>query len=315
MPIDRAQKKKLRIAAAHWTKKTKEPPHRGLTRRWWQHPVIVRHVTKTICGAPLDRLAAGDVSLLERWLPGRVFDKGVSIGCGTGKKEVTLLRSGLVSRFDLYEISEARIEQGREIADRHRVGDRITWHNCVVDFESGALDAEHDLVYWNNALHHMFEVDQAVRWSKRALRPGGYLYVNDFVGPTRMQWPDEALAIASRARELLPRRLLKRPTGKGYLPTSLKRPDPYKLAAEDPTECADSADILPAIRRHFNAAWIKPTGGTIYHSALNDVIHNFTDEDAPLLEWLLLLDDACTLAGHTHYAVALAPRETAEHAR
>jgi hypothetical protein len=27
---------------------------------------------------------------------------------------------------------------------------------------------------------------------------------------------------------------------------------------------------------------------------------------------MLLLDDVCTMAGHTHYAVALAPREAAE---
>ena len=302
----------LRTAAAHWTRKTKERPYQGPTR-WWQHPIIVRHVNRSICGAPVDGPAAGDVSLLERRVPERVFDKGISVGCGSGGKEMTLMRAGLVSHFDLYEISDARIQQGQELADRHGLANRITWHNRTVDFESAALDAEHDLVYWNNALHHMFDVDQAVQWSKRALQPNAYLYVNDFVGPNRMQWPDEALAIASRARELLPQRLLKRPTGKGYLPTSVQRCDPHKLAAEDPTECADSADILPAIRRHFPAACVKPTGGTIYHAALNDAIANFTEEDTPQLEMLLLLDDVCTMAGHTDYAIALAPREAAEH--
>ena len=88
------------------------------------------------------------------------------------------------------------------------------------------------------------------------------------------------------------------------IPTSLRR--------TIPTECADSDDILPAVRRHFPAAWIKPTGGTIYHAALHNVIANFTDEDTPLLELMLLLDDVCTMAGYTHYAVALAPREAAE---
>ncbi len=100
---------------------------------------------------------------------------------------------------------------------------------------------------------------------------------------------------------------------KGTFRQAFKRPDPDKLAAADPTECADSADILPAVRRHFPAAWIKPTGGAIYHSALHNVIVNFTDEDTPLLELMLLLDDVCTMSGHTHYAVALAPREAAEH--
>ncbi len=44
----------------------------------------------------------------------------------------------------------------------------------------------------------------------------------------------------------------------------------------------------------------------------HDIIANFTDEDTPLLEMLLLLDDVCTESGHTHYAVALAPRDGAE---
>ncbi len=309
MALDRSEM--VRTAAAHWTKKAKEP-YQGPTR-WWQHPLIVRHVNESICGVPVDGEAAGDVWLLERRLPGRVFGRGISIGCGSGPKEMALLRAGLVSHFDLYEVSDARIQQGQELTEHYRLHNRIGWHHRVVDFASGALDGEYDLVYWNNALHHMLDVDQAVQWSKRALRPGGYLYVNDFVGPNRMQWPDEALALASRAREHLPKRLLKRPTGEGYLPTRVKRVDPDKLAAVDPTECADSEDILPAIRRHFPSAWIKPIGGTIYHSALHNVIVNFTDEDTPLLEMLLLLDDVCTMSGHTHYAVALAPREAAQH--
>ena len=310
MALDRAQM--LGIAAARWTRKTKRGP-RDRPISWWEHPGIVRHVNKSICGTAVEGLGAGDVHLLQRRVPGRVFDRAISVGCGNGGKEVTLLAAGLVSHFDLYEISEARVEQGQEVAERFGVGERISWHTRTADLTGSTLDGAYDLVYWNNALHHMLDVDEAVRWTKRALRPDGYVYMNDFVGPNRMQWPDEALAIASRARELLPRRLLKRPAGEGYLPSTIERPDPDKLAAADPTECADSDDILPAIRRHFPAAWIKPTGGTVYHTALHKIIANFTEEDAPLLETLLLLDDVCTMAGHTHYAVALAAVDAVGH--
>jgi hypothetical protein len=104
--------------------------------------------------------------------------------------------AGVVSHLDLYEISGARIQQGKELADRYGLGQRITWHNRAADFSTTALDGEYDLVHWNNALHHMLNVDQAVQWTKRALRADGYLYMNDFVGPNRMQWPDETLASA-----------------------------------------------------------------------------------------------------------------------
>jgi hypothetical protein len=43
----------LRTAAAHWTRKTKQRTYQGPTR-WWQHPIIVHHVNKSICGAAVD---------------------------------------------------------------------------------------------------------------------------------------------------------------------------------------------------------------------------------------------------------------------
>jgi hypothetical protein len=76
----------LRTAPAHWTRKTEEGPPQGPTS-WWEHPLIVSHVNKSICGAPIEGLGAGDVSLLERRLPDRVVERAISIGCGAGGKE------------------------------------------------------------------------------------------------------------------------------------------------------------------------------------------------------------------------------------
>jgi hypothetical protein len=36
----------------------------------------------------------------------------------------------------------------------------------------------------------MFDVDGAVAWSKTVLKPGGVMYVEEFVGPDRFQWSD-----------------------------------------------------------------------------------------------------------------------------
>ena len=296
---------KLRTAAAHWTKQSEQPV--AARTRWWHIPAIVRHVNRIYCGEPVEGRAAGDIALLRGRLNGRTFDSAVSIGCGTGAKEIALLRAGLVSRFELYEISETRVREGKEMSLKYGVQDRIDWHTEALDFATDERHATFDLVYWSDALHHMLDVDAAVSWSRRLLRPDGYLYINDFVGPDRMQWSDEALAIGSRVLQLLPPRLLRRADGRrGRLPRVVSRPDPEALAADDPTECADSSDILPAIQRHFDDPWIKLTGGTIYHGALNNVIANFTEQDERLLETLLLLDEVCAMAGHSHYAVVLA---------
>ena len=145
----------------------------------------------------------------------------------------------------------------------------------------------------------MPDVDLALRWSKHA---ASTLYVNDFVGPTRFQWPDEQLATATKVRAALPARLL------GDTPVTVRRPDPDRLAALDPTESADSGNILRALREHFPDATVKLTGGIVYHLALNDVLANFTADDGDLLERLLLQDDQCVASGQTHYAVAVLTR-------
>ncbi len=88
---------------------------------------------------------------------------------------------------------------------------------------------------------------------------------------------------------------------------SLHRPDLDAFIAADPSEAADSDKILDCIRLVFPDAEIIPTGGVVYHLALNDVLANFDDErDATLLQSLLLLDAALAGAGHSQYAVALA---------
>jgi len=284
---DRAQ------AAQHWSQSAVAP-----RARWWQHEQIRKHINKTICGEPLPGPADGDARFLADRLTS--LPRAISIGCGEGVKEMTLMRAGVVDQFDLFEITPARVERGRALAEAAGLADRITWHLDVVDFAHP--DGEWDLVYWNSALHHMMDVDEALAWTRSV---GRHVYLNDFVGPTRMQWPADVLDIASRVRATLPERLLQRPDGTRY-PTVVRAPNPEGLRRADPTECADSGRIIDALKRHFPGIEIRPTGGTIYHLALNDILTNFQDDDHDLLALLLVADDLCSLAGHRHYAVAVA---------
>jgi SAM-dependent methyltransferase len=293
----------IEAARVRWNAATGQAP--APQTRWWQHAPIRAHINRRIGGSTRPGIADGDIDLLRTWLAGRVLRNAISIGSGNGKKEIELLRAGIVEQFELYEISERRIAEGESHAARHNVTDRIRWRQEVIDFDTPHPGC--DMVYWNNALHHMLDTANAVEWSKRSLNPRGVMYVNDFVGPDRMQWTPESLELASAARALLPDRLLAHPKTGKPMSRAVRRPDAQRLKESDPTECADSAAILPAIRRHFPGAFIRPTGGVVYHSALNDVIANFTPDDEPLLKALLLLDDAYADAGHTHYAVALCP--------
>jgi hypothetical protein len=129
-----------------------------------------------------------------------------------------------------------------------------------------------------------------------------------------MQWPQRALDAATAVRRALPERLLCNPYEPGrLLDREVGSPDPVALAADDPSECADSGRIIDCLRGHFPDVEIRLTGGAIYHAALSDVLANI-DEDDPtdraLLDLMLQLDVQLANQGLTHYAVAVAERDS-----
>ncbi len=237
-----------------------------------------------------------------------MLDKGISVGCGTGSAEMDMLESDLVQEFDVFELSEIRIREGRELAKRRGLDERIRFTSGEAD--ELARPGHYDLVFWGDALHHMLDVHQAVGWSKSILRPGGFFVMDDFIGPSRRQWTDFTLSMSERLRNIFPDRLLVDPRDSTKrLSVKRGRPDVALLIADDPTDAADSERILDAVRTFFPDADVVLTGGVIYAFALNDVLANMTPEDAPLLELCLLLDDQCIDRGESLHAVAIARKE------
>ena len=156
----------------------------------------------------------------------------------------------------------------------------------------------------------MLDVDEAIYKSKLMLVDGGILAMDDFTGPSRFQWTDANLFYANKVRELLGERyfISKNERINNKITTEVVRPTIEAMIQIDPTEAADSSNIIPSLENHFPNAEIKYTGGCIYHLALNDVLENFIDEDQTLLESFLLLDDVLADKGESHYSVAFATK-------
>ncbi|ARR54047.1 SAM-dependent methyltransferase [Rhizorhabdus wittichii DC-6] len=297
---------KLAKAAEFWSNVKPAAPR----THWWQHPEIVRHINRLVCGQALDGQAAGFQQLLKDRMPQGGFRRAVSVGSGVAAKEIALLVDGVVQAFDLFEISEERLRASKRLARRNGVFERIRFH-CANAFETPLVEG-YDLVHWNSSLHHMFDAHEAVSWSYRNLKPGGCFAMEDFVGPSRFQWTDEELEIATRIRSLLPDRLMRAPNDPSQsLDRTARRPDREMMIQADPSEAADSANILGAIEEVFPNAGIILTGGIVYSLALDGLLANFDDgEDAALMQSLLLLDETLAKLGHTHHAVAIAVKES-----
>jgi SAM-dependent methyltransferase len=284
-------------AAEYWNHYTEDP-----NTWWWQIPTIIKHINRVISGVEFEQENQGLIYKIKKQID-KPFAKGISIGCGDGRKEIKLIVEGVVESMDAFDIASDLLKKGTDLAIKNNIANKIKFRN--EDPLTEICYEEYDLVYWDNSLHHMLDTPKAIDWSYRALKKGGYLIMNDYVGASRFQFTDLELEINTRVRSLLPERLLIAPNQPGFsLPRVMERVSSDFIKNYDPTEAADSHNIIPSLRAIFNSIEIIYTGGCIYHCALNDILANFNEGDVPMLNSLLLLDEVMAMSGLSHYAVA-----------
>ncbi|MBN2793027.1 methyltransferase domain-containing protein [Trichloromonas sp.] len=294
----------------HWTAQRKVT--RPARTRWWESPLVVQHYNAQICGYDISGTSQGIVSAIRQRCGSRLpFKHGISVGGSNGWKERILINEGIVEHFTVTEYSEELINEGIDLSEQQKLKNKIDFYLGDA-FEKYSDPSSFDFVYWDNSLHHMFDVNSAVSWSRHVLNSNGIFVMNDFVGPNRMQYSDRSIKYASLGRAFLPKKYLSDPYNEGsYLDREIKRCNPIALAVSDPSECADSGRIIDAVKEHFPDASITFTGGTIYNSSLNDILANFDEEnetDRCILLLLLQLDKECAFSGESHYAFAMAEK-------
>ena len=92
------------------------------------------------------------------------------------------------------------------------------------------------------SLHHIHELEKTLRACKRALAPGGIIWVNEYIGPNRFAYPKEHTDIVQRIFRMLDQNL--RMNGEH----ELRFPTPEEVISVDPTEAVHSAEILQTMR-------------------------------------------------------------------
>ncbi len=270
--------------------------------RWSGSETVIRHISNIICGAPLASINDAKISLLQKISKRLPHARGISIGCGTGLNEIALLEAGIVSRFDCYELSEKAVENGMLEAQKRNLEGRIVFHRQDV-FALPLAPGSFDLVYWDNAMHHMFDADAAMRWSKEMLAPNGCFFMHDFVGPTRFQWSEEQMRLVKQVLEGLDDAYFLIPNSEYMWKKEPSRMSVEEMMEADPSEAADSDNILPAFAKHFPEGAVIPLGGLLYALGLDGIIVNIPEKSL-LLQKLLKLDEMFARQGHNYYAVS-----------
>jgi|SRR6202521_3920393 len=232
------------------------------------------------------------------WLVGLVKRLGIpltghwlSLGCGSAGTELYAARQGLFESMLALDLAERAIEEARRAAAAEGIT-KIEFG--VVDFNRIAPPpATFDVVLMCMSLHHVAALEKVLRAIRRALKPGGYLLINEFVGPRQFQFPDVQLAVVRELLAALPERL-RMDSVTGRVKSEYVRMPVEHWQRWDPSEAVRSDEIVSLLHRHFDVTLHLPYGGTVLNPLLEHIVHNWRlgePEDVELFRLLARTED------------------------
>ena len=171
----------------------------------------------------------------------------------------------------------------------------------------------------------MADVHGVVSKLYAALREGGYLVANEYVGPKYQQIGARQQELVNAAKHLLPpelrgKVLYPRPNGQSTLSRAIRsarrrlrehrRNQVYEVLwerqpvedflAKDPSECVGSHLVVPALRQYFEHVDVRYFNGSILFYALDATFYeNFNPRNAMHVTALQMLFDVEDALGAT----------------
>ena len=221
--------------------------HSRVEEIWASHPLVRRYINQAVTGDP----DVWPTTWLKARLAGELpLARTMSIGCGMGQFERDLVRLDIVRQVIGVEISPVCVEEATRLAVEAGAAGRIEYR-CADAWEEIAAARDLDAILFHASLHHFDRLEELTALLRRALRPGGYLYIDEYVGPAPEEWSwlDE----------------LRWNWHYYHLPKSVRRVGRIRppINYDDPTEAVESSSILPAIERDFEIVERRDYGGNL----------------------------------------------------
>lgn len=191
----------------------------------------------------------------------------LSLGCGTGRLERQLAALGAFVACDAYDIANGSIQKARQAAAEAGY-EQITYY--VDDMNTiGFAQAQYDAVWAAGSVHHVTELEHLFDQVAAALKPGGLFVLNEYIGPTRFQFPARQRQIIQACNDLLPDeykhvvaarlQLKSRQPGAAGRRSLMRR-----LIAK-----LKDGDLLPALRRRAQRVKAQQTGKPLLRASAN----------------------------------------------
>lgn len=293
-------------AADHWSEVFSEKLQELISRQtyWLAIPEVSERYHRLATGGK----AANWVRFcLDEYLSTALpVERMLSIGCGDGNLELQLAGYNAFQKFDAFDIAEGAISVARS---RAKAASVTNVNFEVRDVNQLILPGNHyDAAWFNMSLHHIEALEHSCSQVSQALKPGGFLFVNEYIGPSRFDFTARQKRVLALVNELIPAKYLRLPPPAVGIRSDAPIPDPAEVSRIDPSEAVRSAEIMEVISRYFDIQTYHPICGTILQFLLGTIAWNFRTEDPDsikVLKMLFAIEDTLVEVGDLQSDFAL----------
>jgi ubiquinone/menaquinone biosynthesis C-methylase UbiE len=205
----------------------------------------------------------------------------LSLGSGASNREIRLASHPNFSEIICVDIAHNQLDKAKEIALKNNLSNI---HFVCADIAEYLKDKKDnfDIVLFNQSLHHFKNVDFLISHQIfSALKNGGNLVINEYVGKNQLQYSSKQIRAINEALKLIPDKY-KKIFGTNITKKKFHGLGLLRMMIADPSECIDSESILPSIHKSFKTVTEKPYGGNIIMGVLKNIAHNFLTSDSDM---------------------------------
>lgn len=243
---------------AFWDREVERPTHIS-----WLEPLPVRHyVNEAISG----NLGTWPLEWFRNHYPGP-YARALSVGCGTGPLERSLISLNLCETIDAFDGS---IRSVAIAAQEARAVDTRRIRYFAADFNRPSIarpPGGYDAVFFHQSAHHVGKLERLFSNVLSVMKPDGVLYLEEYVGPSRHHWNEEAIAPYDALYQQIPkeRRFFDR--------------FPLPVQYEDLSEAVRSAEIVPQLEVGFEIEAFRGYGGNVLSVLIPVIRPHGLDDD------------------------------------
>lgn len=184
------------------------------------------------------------------------FRRGCALGLGGLKRESRILELLPSLHLTIYDISEEALAR-RESELLARFPGRITTEVADLNFIQLAPDS-YDFMLSDHCMHHVLNLEHIAYQINRALAPGGYFFLSDYVGEAKFQFAAEK---KQRFEELIDQLRSRHPALR-YWRAEWAQLEPWDFYS--PFEAIRSDETLGIFRRYLSQVSAVSTGTLIF---------------------------------------------------